>query len=374
MKMKKIQSSILFCLCIISITMIGCARTKDKNITSEPEIDQSLEKKVKCDIALVTDLGTIGDRSFNQASWLGIEKYIKENNLKCKVYQPEEGTTYAYVDTIDMAVADGAKLVVCPGYLYETPVFVVQDKYPNVSFILIDGEPHNSAYTETKINKNVLAILFEEEQAGFLAGYAAVKDGNTKLGFIGGMAVPAVIQYGYGFVQGADLAAKELGIKIEILYTYTGAFTESYETQIMAASWYKKGIDVIFACGGALGNSVMVAAEAANAKVIGVDTDQSQESKTVITSAIKMITDAVYNSVKDYYDGSFQGGTKKVFSAENAGVGLPMETSKFKQFTKKDYEEIYHKLVKGKIKIFSQIDNSTTKDITLKSTKVKFIQ
>ncbi|RDU24389.1 BMP family lipoprotein [Anaerosacchariphilus polymeriproducens] len=374
MKIKKIQSSVLFCLCIICISMIGCGNANDTKIISKSEIEQSEQKKVKCDIALVTDLGTIGDRSFNQASWVGIEKYAKENNLKCKFYQPEEGTTYAYVDTIDIAVADGAKLVVCPGYLYETPVFVVQDKYPNVCFILIDGEPHNSAYTETKINKNVLAILFEEEQAGFLAGYAAVKDGNTKLGFMGGMAVPAVIQYGYGFVQGADLAAKELGIKIEITYTYTGSFTESYETQIMAASWYKNGTDVIFACGGALGNSVMVAAEASNAKVIGVDTDQSQESETVITSAIKMITDAVYVSVKDYFDGTFKGGVKEVFSAETAGVGLPMQNSKFKSFTKKDYDKIYKKLVSGKIKIFSRTDNSTTKDIPLKFTKVNFIQ
>ncbi|MFR0812829.1 MAG: BMP family lipoprotein, partial [Enterocloster clostridioformis] len=236
------------------------------------------------ELALVTDLGTIDDKSFNQGAWEGLKKYAEENSISYKYYQPQEGTTDSYLETIGLAIEGGAKLVVCPGFLFEEPIYMAQDKYPDVHFILLDGEPHDADYNY-KTNDNVMPILFQEDQAGFLAGYAAVKDGYTKLGFMGGMAVPAVIRFGYGFVQGAEFAAEEDAVTgLEIMYNYTGAFSATPEAQSMAASWYQNGTEVIFGCGGAVGNSVMAAAQEKNARVIGVDVDQSTESETVITS------------------------------------------------------------------------------------------
>lgn len=318
--------------------------TDDANNTSSGDSASGYE------LALVTDLGTIDDKSFNQGAWEGLTKYAEEKGISYKYYQPAEGTDAAYLETIGLAVEGGAKLVVCPGYLFEYPVYEAQTQYPDVKFILLDGEPHTADYATYKTEANVAPILYSEQQAGFLAGYAAVKDGYTKLGFMGGMAVPAVIRYGYGFIQGADYAAQELGIKaVDIQYHYTGAFVASPEAQAMAAAWYQNGTEVIFGCGGAVGNSVMAAAEAANAKVIGVDVDQSSESASVITSAMKMLSNSVYDEVTAYYDNKFTGGKTTIFDASNNGIGLPMETSKFNKFTQADYDAIFAKLVSGEV-------------------------
>ena len=332
----------------------------------------------KYELALVTDLGTIDDKAFNQGAWEGVKKYAEENNITYKYYQPQEGTTDSYLETIGLAVEGGAKLVVCPGFLFEEPVYLAQEQFPDTYFILLDGEPHNGDYSEYKTGEKVMPILYAEEQAGYLAGYAAVKDGMTKLGFMGGMAVPAVIKFGYGYIQGADAAAKELGVNVDMMYNYTGGFAATPEAQTMAAGWYKAGTEVIFSCGGAVGNSVMTAAEAdTNKKVIGVDVDQSVESETVITSAMKMLSNSVYDGIKAYYDGSFPGGKTSVFTAANNGVGLPMETSKFEKFTQEDYDALLAKLANNEIEIksFSGDNNDPTVDLTeLTNTKVTFVK
>ena len=329
------------------------------------------------ELALVTDLGTIDDKSFNQGAWEGLKKYAEENGISYKYYQPQEGTTDSYLETIGLAIEGGAKLVVCPGFLFEEPIYMAQDKYPDVHFILLDGEPHDADYNY-KTNDNVMPILFQEDQAGFLAGYAAVKDGYTKLGFMGGMAVPAVIRFGYGFVLGAEFAAEEDAVTgLEIMYNYTGAFSATPEAQSMAASWYQNGTEVIFGCGGAVGNSVMAAAQEKNARVIGVDVDQSTESETVITSAMKLLSNSVYDGVKDFYNGSFPGGRTSVFTAANNGVGIPMDTSKFEKFSQEQYDAIYKKMADGEITLvqFSADNNDPTKDLTdLTNTKVTFVE
>lgn len=329
------------------------------------------------ELALVTDLGTIDDKSFNQGAWEGMTKYAEENGISYKYYQPQEGTTDSYLETIGLAVEGGAKLVVCPGFLFEEPVYLAQDQYTDVKFILLDGEPHSGDYSEYRTNENVMPILFQEDQAGFLAGYAAVKDGYTKLGFMGGMAVPAVIRFGYGFIEGAEAAAAELGINgIEVMYTYTGAFAATPEAQSMAASWYQNGTEVVFGCGGAVGNSVMAAAQEKGAKVIGVDVDQSFESDTVITSAMKLLSNSVYDGVKAFYDGSFPGGKTSVFTVSNEGVGLPMETSKFNTFTQADYDAIYKKLVDGAFELVQpSADNiNPTVDLSVSATTINYVE
>ncbi len=329
------------------------------------------------ELALVTDLGTIDDKSFNQGAWEGLTKYAEENGISYKYYQPQEGTTDSYLETIGLAVEGGAKLVVCPGFLFEEPVYLAQDQFADTHFILLDGEPHSGDYSEYRTNDNVMPILFQEDQAGFLAGYAAVKDGNTKLGFMGGMAVPAVIRFGYGFIEGAEAAAAELGITgVEVMYNYTGAFAATPEAQSMAASWYQNGTEVIFGCGGAVGNSVMAAAQEKGAKVIGVDVDQSFESETVITSAMKLLSNSVYDGVKAFYDGSFPGGKTSVFTVENNGVGLPMETSKFGTFTQEDYDAVYKKLVAKEFELVQpSADNiDPTVDLSVSAVTINYVE
>jgi basic membrane protein A len=327
------------------------------------------------EIAMVTDIGTIDDQSFNQGTWEGIETYAKANNKTYKYYQPTEQSNDAYLAAIQLAVEGGAKVIATPGFLFEEPIYIAQDMYPEVTFILIDGNPHNADYSEYRTNKNAVGVVFAEEQSGYLAGYAAVKDGYTKLGFMGGMAVPAVVRFGYGFVQGAEAAAAELGLgSIEIKYHYTGGFDATPEVQALAASWYNEGTEVIFGCGGGVGFSVFAAAEAAGKPSIGVDVDQSFLSASVITSAMKGIGEAANQLLTKFYDGSFPGGEAIVLDASNQGVKLPMETSKFKTFSQADYDALYAKLAAGEVKILKDTDAATANDLGVKIAKVTVVE
>ena len=335
------------------------------------------------ELALVTDLGTIDDKSFNQGAWEGLTKYANEKGIEHKYYQPIEAGTDAYKATIDLAIEGGAKVVVCPGFLFEEPVFLAQDEHPDVHFILLDGEPHNADYSTYNTGSNTMPILYQEDQAGFLAGYAAVKDGNTKLAFLGGMAVPAVIRFGLGYVQGIDAAAKELGVDCEVKYNYTGQFAATPEAKALAANWYNSGTEVIFGCGGAVGNSAMSAADEKNkaagsfvAKVIGVDVDQYSESDAVITSAMKMLSNSVYDAITMYYDGQFPGGKTTIFNAQNDGIGAAMEHNRFTKFSKEEYDVLYADLKAGKYTIKNDVTVSdpSKADIGLTNTKVTFIQ
>ena len=317
----------------------------------------------KFELTLITDLGSIDDKSFNQGSWEGLYQYAVENNLTYKYYKPAEQGDDAYLSTIDLAVRGGAKVVVTPGFLFEQAVFIAHDRYPDVHFILVDGAPNDGDWSKgapvEKINANAVGVKYAEDQAGFLAGYAAVIDGYRRLGFVGGMAVPAVVRFGYGFVQGAEYAAVELGLQpgsVIINYHYTGGFSATPEAQTLSASWFNEGVEVIFACGGAVGNSVMAAAEQTGKKVIGVDVDQSGESPAVITSSMKGLQASVYDCIAALYEGNFPGGQTLIFDASNDGVGLPMSTSKFQTFSMTDYEIIFQKLVDGVIPRILNLD------------------
>lgn len=311
--------------------------------------------EAKAEVVMITDVGTIDDRSFNQGTWEGVQAYGDETGKSVDYIKPAEKSDNAYKEAIDQAVNDyGAKVVVTPGYLFEASIYEKQDQYSDVKFILLDGypndaDPENPTY---KTAKNTVGIKYAEQEAGYMAGYAIVKDGKTKLGFMGGMAVPAVMNFGFGFVQGANDAAEELGIKIDLKYKYTGSFTASPEIQSEAASWYKnEGVEVIFACGGAIGNSVMAAAEANDGLVIGVDVDQSGDSETVITSACKQLANSVVKELKAIDDGTFPGGEDLVLSTADSAIELPMENSKFEKFTNEDYETLYNNIKDGKIDI-----------------------
>ena len=367
--MKKKLLSLLLVAAMSATMVSGCGSSDSSNASDNTDTNNtvadtesaSVTTKTEdgnAELALVIDVGTIDDKSFNQGSWEGVEKYGEENGISYNYYKSAEATTDSFQNTIELAIEGGAKVIVCPGYLFEEPLYNLQDQYPDVKFILIDGEPHDADYNYAT-EDNTMAVLYQEDQAGFLAGYAAVKDGYTNLGFMGGMALPAVIRYGYGYLAGADYAAKEMDETVNVTYTYTGSFEATPEAQSMATSWYKAGTEVIFGCGGSVGNSVMSAAEASNGKVIGVDVDQSSESDTVITSAMKMLSNSVYDAITSAYDGSFPGGKTTTFDITNDGVGIAMDTAKFNNFTQEDYQAIYDKLVAGDI----TIDNDTEKDV-----------
>ena len=326
--------------------------TSTASSTASSAASEAASKITK--VALTCDTGTIDDESFNQACWSAVSGYMGDN---CQYYIPEADASDEDRETmIRQAVNDGAEVIVCVGYLYGASLAWAAEQYPDVKFIAIDVTQGDIGTDE--IPSNCYCITFKEEQAGYLAGYAIAKDGKTKLGFLGGMAVPAVIRYGYGFVQGAEYAAQELGMadgSIELMYNYTGGFDATPEAQNQAASWYNNGTEVIFAAGGAVGNSVMAAAEAAGTKVIGVDVDQSGESETVITSAMKGLGTSVYDMIAAYYNGSFPGGENKVYDAANNGVALAMDTAKFDSFAKADYDTLFAALQNNTNNIASDI-------------------
>ena len=353
--MKKILTVLLSVAMLLSIT----ACSKKEGDKKEAESSKGFE------LALITDVGTIDDKSFNQGAWEGLVAYAEEHNITHKYYKPTEKSDTACLQAIDLAVKGGAKAIVTPGFLFEVPIFKAQTKYPEIKFILLDGAPHAADSWDPSIEANTLSIFYAEQQSGFLAGYAAVVDGYRNLGFMGGMAVPAVVRFGHGFIQGADYAAKELGLakdSVQIKYNYTGSFDATPEAQSKAASWYKDGTEVIFACGGAVGNSVMKAAETAGAKVIGVDVDQSSESATVITSAMKNLSKSVYDAIDSFYKGTFVGGKSIVLDAKDGGVQLPMASSKFTKFDQAAYDKIYNGFIDGSIVASDNTyDNDCTK-------------
>lgn len=324
-------------------------------------------KNTTFQIALITDKGNIDDKSFNQGSWEGVVAFCKANDIKDYQYiKPEDASDAGYLAAIDNAVTAGAKVIVTPGFLFEVPVFEAQTKYPDVKFILLDGAPHTADYKDNTMKSNVASIMYAEEQSGYLAGYAAVKDGYTKLGFMGGMAVPAVVAFGYGYLQGIEAAAAELGLAdgaVSVTYHYTGDFAETDTNKATAKTMYQEGTQVIFACGGSVGKSVMSAATEANGKVIGVDVDQRYDSETVITSAekglgasVKTVLESIYktNSWDTY------AGKTTYFDASNAGVGLPTSIigdekgnafDRFKTFDKAAYDTVYATLASGSVKL-----------------------
>ncbi|NLZ61337.1 MAG: BMP family ABC transporter substrate-binding protein [Acholeplasmataceae bacterium] len=288
----------------------------------------------KYEIAMVTDSGGIDDKSFNQSTWEGIVEYATANEKSYKYYKPREVSDKAYLRAIKLAVRGGAKIVVTPGYLFETAIYKAQSLYPDVKFVLIDGEPHTADYGTYKTEENTLNILFDEHEVGFLAGYVAVKSGKfTNLGFFGGMSVPAVQRFGIGYVAGAYYAADEMDKQITFTadhYEYLGSFAPTPDAQSKATAWYSAGVEVIFAAAGGAGSSAMSAAEEQTDKwVIGVDADQSGDSTSVITSALKGVGEAAIAALEDFYGDTWDGGRTISLGAAEGGVSLPADFSRF---------------------------------------------
>lgn len=305
-------------------------------------------------VAMVTDIGDIDDRSFNQGTWEGVVAWAEANNISHRYYRPLEPGTAATLDAIALAVQGGAEIIVTPGFLFAEAVYEAQALYPNVRFVIIDTVPSKDG--TQLVGSNTVSILFEEHESGFLAGYAAVQDGYRQLGYFGGIAVPAVVKFGIGFVAGANYAAQELGATINLgndRFAYFGSFAPSDDNKNAAAAWYLQGTEIIFVAAGGAGTSVMAAAEEAGANVLGVDVDQSSLSTTVVSSALKQLGIAAGQALQDWLDGTFPGGQIQVKGAANDGVGLPEDFSRFNNpaQTRAAYDRVYTRIANGTLSV-----------------------
>lgn len=369
-------------------SLVGCGSTQNKNAAD------ASEEKMK--VAMVTDSGDITDQSFNQMTYEACKAWGKENDIEFNYYKPQSDSDEARTASVDQAVADGANVIVLSGYVFAPTVIDESDLYPEVKFLALDvsagdicekgiGEgydynPDHYNVTDYYNEDNVYCCTYQEELSGFMAGYAAVMLGYRHLGFLGGMSVPAVNRYGYGYVQGTDAAAKELGItdEVQVEYVCGGQFYGDADITAYMDTWYgSKGVEVVFACGGGIYTSAAEAAVKTGGKVIGVDSDQSatiddyKEGLTV-TSAMKglqvtidNVLDAILDNEWDKYVGKIENlGMESPDSAENY-VQLPEETTQWDgTFTKEDYQKLVQRMYNGEYEVSSDSTTFPETEIT----------
>jgi len=374
--MKKILSLLL--VLALALSLVACGGNAAQSEGGEYKV------------AMVTDYGDITDQSFNQTTWEAVVKFGEDNNVETKYYKPTSNDTAGRVASVELAIAEGYNVIVMPGYAFGGTIAEVSGEYPDIKFIALDvakgdlleggvalkGEaydynPDNWNLADYVHMDNVYCAIYQEELSGYMAGYAAVKLGYTKLGFLGGMAVPAVIRFGYGYVQGVDAAAKELGITVDMKYAYGNQFFGDADITAVMDTWYADGTEIVFACGGGIYTSAAEAAKKVGGKVIGVDTDQSPiidggygEGMTV-TSAMKglapttidTLTDVVINGNWEKYAGNIT--TLGLVSADPEAnyVQIPMATTQFAEgkFTADDYKAMVKAMFEGTIKVSNDI-------------------
>ena len=353
------------------------------------DADKDKDNDVAYKVAMITDYGDITDQSFNQTTYKACKTFCDTNSVEFKYYKPTGDNTAARIEMVDQAVADGYNVIVMPGFAFAGTIAVCQDTYKDVKFIGLDVSEYDlydafynhddtgartdliDANNPEHINKNVYCAVYQEELCGYMAGYAAVKLGYTKLGFLGGMAVPAVIRYGFGFVQGANAAAVETDTKIEINYVYGGQFEGNADITAKMDTWYSAGTQVVFACGGGIFTSAAEAAAKVGGKVIGVDVDQAGiidggygEGMTV-TSAMKGLAATVNTMLTEVFAGNWDKYGGKIETLGLVGenptdnyVQIPMESTQWAdgKFTQDDYKALVASMVKGDI----TVSNDTT--------------
>ncbi len=395
--MKKLFKLVLSAVMATGLVACSSSSTTDgSTATTSATSDMS--------VAMITDSGEITDKSFNQTTYEASKAWSEENGVDFKYYKPSSDSNDARVQAIETAIAEGHNVIVMPGYLFAGAVVECAANYPDVKFIALDcsegdlleagvtaaGEtydytPDNWDFEEYVDISNVYCAIYQEELAGYMAGYAAVKLGYTKLGFLGGMAVPAVMRYGYGYVQGADAAATELGLTdVEIKYVYGGKFTEDPSIKATMDTWYADGTEVVFGCGGRVYISAAEAAKAAGGKMIGVDVDQSAsidgdygEGMTV-TSAMKGLAVTVETALDEIRDGEWSSLAGKIDTLGLVDgddptanfVQIPMDSTQFEdgKFTADDYKALVKGMYDGDI----TVSNDTSTEPTVKSVKVDY--
>lgn len=371
--MKKLVAFIL-CMALV-ITCVACFAACN---TKEDDNNDNAMK-----VAMITDYGDITDQSFNQTTYEACKAFSEDNNLGFKYFKPAGDSTEARVASVEQAIQEGYNVIVMPGFAFGETVVEVAGTNPDVTFVALDVSQGDLG-ENYKVPANVATFVYREEISGFMAGYAAVKEGYKKLGFLGGMAVPAVVRFGYGFVQGVNAAAVEMNIadQVSVNYVYGGKFQGTPEITAAMDAWYGNGTEVVFACGGGIFTSACEAAtkQGVNGKVIGVDSDQSYVINknygqgVCVTSAMKGLAPTVktvLTAIKDGKWSTYSGTVSNMgmVSGTDASlnyVQLPTATWSMTNFTKADYATLVGKIYNGTIKISS--DTSAMPKTTVKVT------
>ena len=360
--MKKFLALLLSIIMVLSL--VACGETK----TEEPTDADTQTEETNApaySVAMVTDYGDITDQSFNQTTYEACKAFCEANGLQFTYYKPASDSDEDRITSIETAIDEGYNVVVMPGYAFANAIKATCGENPDVTFIALDvGE---GDFGDFQLPANTYSAVYQEELCGYMAGYAAVKLGYKKLGFLGGMAVPAVVRYGYGFVQGADAAAAELGLTdVECKYAYGNQFFGDADITAAMDVWYTAGTEVVFACGGGIFTSAAEAAAKVGAKVIGVDVDQAgiidggYGAGMTVTSAMKGLAATVDTLLAKVVAGSFVGGQIESLGlvsavpAENY-VQIAPSTQFSDSFTEADYEALVADMYAGKVTVSNDI-------------------
>ena len=387
----------LFMTAIMVTSLAACAAPAATGAAPESAAEPAAEAEAAAEtteaaatdmkVAMITDYGDITDQSFNQSTYEACKAFGEANGVDFTYYKPEGDSDAERVAMIDKAVADGYNVVVMPGYAFAGAIKETAEMYPDVKFVALDVSEYDLEGDASDFNNktfdNVFSAVYQEELPGYMAGYAAVKMGYTKLGFLGGMAVPAVIRYGYGFVQGADAAASELGVDVEVNYAYGNQFYGDSDITAAMDTWYQGGTEVVFACGGGIFTSAAEAAAKTGGKVIGVDVDQaatidgSYGEGMTITSAMKGLQATVNTLLTAIRDGKWSDYAGQI---QNLGlvsgddlsqnyVGLAGSTVWTDTFKEDDYKALVADMASGKITVSN---DSSAEEPTATNIKVNF--
>ena len=379
--MKKILALVLALCMVFALCACGNTPATDKPAAEETQAPAAEESSAPAaepeaatyKVAMITDYGDITDQSFNQTTYEGCKEFCEANGVDFKYYKPAGDSTAERVAMVDAAVADGNNVVVMPGYAFGETITQVADLYPDVKFIALDVSQGDLG--DYQIPENVTCAVYQEELCGYMAGYAAVKLGYTKLGFLGGMAVPAVVRYGYGFVQGADAAATELGADVTLNYVYGNQFSGDADITAYMDTWYANGTEVVFACGGGIYISAAEAAAKVGGKVIGVDVDQAAIIDTygegmTVTSAMKGLAPTVKDLLAELilkdnwaqYAGQIQTlGLVSGTDVEANYVQIPYESTQWSDtFTKDDYAALVAAMFDGTVTVSNNTETEPT--------------
>ena len=357
MKAKKVMALVLLALMVTGL--VGCG--------SDNNASKSEEGKLK--VGMVTDTGTIDDKSFNQGTWEGIKEAEKSFGLETTFMQPNGESESSYLTEIQNLYDSGYKFIVTPGYKFETAIYKAQSQYEDAKFVLIDGEP-NDGNDNYLVADNTVAVYFAEEQSGFIAGVAsAVQLQDGDFGFIGGMEIPSVKKFNYGFQQGVAYANEHYGTNVSLKaenIVYSGSFSDTALGQQLSAQMYDNGVKAIFTAAAGVNIGVITEAKTrvANGQeawVIGVDSDQYDDGiyegnkSVVLTSAIKKIDEAAYQIIEDEINGEFPGGQVLRFDAKNDAVGIPSENPNLSDDTIAKVNEVIDAIKADKIEVKTEL-------------------
>lgn len=357
--LKKRKFGLAMSLILAAGTILGACGGGDKDTGSKDNGKNAVK------IGMVTDAGTIDDKSFNQGTWEGILQAKEELGIQEKYLKPAGTTEAEYLKEMGNLYDAGYKFIVAPGFKFETAIFHAQDKYKDAKFVILDGAPHSGDFKPV-VKDNTVAIFFSEHESGFIAGVAtAVEIKEGEAGFIGGMEIPAVQKFNWGFQQGVKYANDNLGTNITIKaenVVYQGSFDNVAAGGQIAAQMYDRGVDVIFAAAGGVGVGAINEAKTrkkAGEKIwiVGVDSDQyadgiyEGEKSAVLTSAMKKLDVVTLDIIKRELDGNFPGGETLTYDAKNDGIGLPEENPNLSDEAIAKAKEAFDKIKSDEIKV-----------------------